>query len=120
MNKSIGQVAEPRAVVGVLDIYGFEQFKVRLASCCLHLRLLSSPSCFLPPRACPAQSTSSVRCLLPPGFYPGFAQSTVASHLWQRCSASDGTAACENAREQHQWGGRVPCLRCNSTSRACQ
>lgn len=28
MNRSIGQVAEPRAVVGVLDIYGFEQFKV--------------------------------------------------------------------------------------------
>ena len=28
VNRSIGQVAAPRAVVGVLDIYGFEQFKV--------------------------------------------------------------------------------------------
>lgn len=27
VNASIGQVAEPAAVVGVLDIYGFEQFK---------------------------------------------------------------------------------------------
>ena len=28
MNRSIGQVESPQAVVGVLDIYGFEQFKI--------------------------------------------------------------------------------------------
>lgn len=28
MNYSIGHVKDPTAVVGVLDIYGFEQFKV--------------------------------------------------------------------------------------------
>jgi myosin V len=27
VNRSIGQVENPSAVVGVLDIYGFEQFK---------------------------------------------------------------------------------------------
>lgn len=28
INQSIGQVENPRAVVGVLDIYGFEQFQI--------------------------------------------------------------------------------------------